>query len=98
MRAEERPYLGFRVEEVLVALVAQSAEEGALPTPYAATADLPGDSCAGPDRLWGMRGAPAPVGRSARARDGSAARRLWEVSEDLTDTRFPLGTSATLVS
>lgn len=98
MRAEERPYLGFRVEKVLVALVAQSAEEGALPHPYAATADLPGDSCAGPDRLWGMRGAPAPVGRSARARDGSAARRLWEVSEDLTDTRFPLGTSATLVS
>ncbi|MEH0400829.1 oxidoreductase [[Kitasatospora] papulosa] len=98
MRAEEKPYLGFRVEKVLVALVAQSAEEGALPTPYAANADLPGDSCAGPDRLWGMRGAPAPVGRSARARDGSAARRLWEVSEDLTDTRFPLGTSATLVS
>ncbi|MGW4219402.1 oxidoreductase [Streptomyces bacillaris] len=90
MRAERKPSLGFRVEKFLVGLVAQSAEGGALPTLYAATADLPGDSYAGPGRLWGMRGAPKLVGRSARARDSSAARRLWEVSEDLTGTRFPL--------
>ncbi|MFT9785074.1 oxidoreductase [Streptomyces rhizosphaericola] len=90
MRAERKPSLGFRVEKFLVGLVAQSAEGGALPILYAATADLPGDSYAGPGRLWGMRGAPKLVGRSARARDSSAARRLWEVSEDLTGTRFPL--------
>ncbi|MCU4748753.1 MULTISPECIES: oxidoreductase [unclassified Streptomyces] len=94
MRAEEKPSLGFRVEKFLVGLVAHSAEDGALPTLYAATADLPGDSYAGPDRLWGMRGAPTLVGRAARARDGSTARRLWEVSEELTGTRFPLDTPA----
>lgn len=94
LRAERKPSLGFRVEKFPVGLVAQSAEEGALPTLYAATADLPGDSYAGPGRLWGVRGAPTLVGRSARARDGSAARRLWDVSEDLTGTRFPLGALA----
>ncbi|WP_128382518.1 oxidoreductase [Streptomyces cavernae] len=98
MRTERKPSLGLRVEKFLVGLVAQSAEEGALPTLYAATADLPGDSYVGPDRLWGMRGAPTPVGRSARARDGSAARRLWEVSEELTGTRFPLDAPATPAS
>ncbi|MEW2219272.1 oxidoreductase [Streptomyces sp. NPDC006990] len=94
LRTERKPSLGLRVEKFLVGLVAQSAEEGALPTLYAATADLPGDSYVGPDRLCGMRGAPTPVGRSTRARDGSVARRLWEVSEDLTGTRFPLDPSA----
>lgn len=98
MRAERKPSLGFRVEKFLVGLVAQSAEEGALPTLYAATVDLPGDSYAGPGRLGGVRGAPTLVGRSARARDGSAARRLWEVSEDLTSTRFPLDALATPAS
>ncbi len=98
MRAEREPSFGLRVEKFLVGLVAQSAEEGALPTLYAATADLPGDSYVGPDRLWGMRGTPTPVGRSARARDGSAARLLWEVSEDLTGTRFPLQAPVTPAS
>jgi len=37
-----------------------------------------------------MRGAPRVVGRSKRAHDEAAARRLWEVSEELTDTHFPL--------
>ncbi|MFE7116918.1 oxidoreductase [Streptomyces sp. NPDC057654] len=90
MRAEEKPSLGYGVERLLVGLVAHSAEAGALPTLYAATADLPGDSYVGPDRLWGMRGAPTPAGRATRAHDGSAARRLWEVSEELTGTCFPL--------
>ncbi|MEU0133069.1 oxidoreductase [Streptomyces sp. NPDC006296] len=98
MRTVQKPSPGLRFEKFLVGLVAQSAEEGALPTLYAATADLPGDSYAGPGRLWGMRGAPTQVGRSARARDGSAARRLWEVSEHLTGTRFPLDVPATPAS
>lgn len=77
---------------------AHSAEEGALSTLYAATAGLPGDSSVDPDRLRGMRGAPTLIGRSARAHDGSAARRLWEVSEELTGTRFPLDAPATPAS
>ncbi|MCA1219100.1 oxidoreductase [Streptomyces sp. 8L] len=98
MRPEEKPSLGFRVEKRFIGLVAHSAEAGALPTLYAATADLPGDSYVGPDRLWGMRGAPTLVRRAARARDPAAARRLWEVSEELTGTRFPLDAPTTPAS
>lgn len=38
----------------------------------------------------GMRGAPAPAKRAARARSVDNARRLWEESEKLTGTTFPL--------
>ncbi|GAA2059577.1 hypothetical protein GCM10009757_40980 [Streptomyces cheonanensis] len=72
--------------------LAQSDDDGALPTLYAAVADIPGDSYAGPDGLLEGRGAPKRVGRSKAARDGAVARRLWTVSEELTGTAFPLGT------
>lgn len=72
-------------------LIAQSEEDGALPTLYAALADVPGDSFAGPSGFMESRGPAKLVGRSQAARDEAAARRLWEVSEELTGTRFPLG-------
>jgi NAD(P)-dependent dehydrogenase (short-subunit alcohol dehydrogenase family) len=76
-------------------LLAQDEEGGALPTLYAAVADVPGDSFAGPGGFMEQRGAPKLVGRSAAARDADVARRLWEVSESLTGVRFPLaGTTA----
>ena len=37
-----------------------------------------------------QRGAPKLVGRSSAAQDMDVARRLWEVSEQLTGVRFPL--------
>jgi NAD(P)-dependent dehydrogenase (short-subunit alcohol dehydrogenase family) len=70
-------------------LLAQSAAGGALPTLYAATADLPGNSYVGPSGFAAMRGAPAPCARSAQASDEQAARRLWPVSESLTGVTFP---------
>jgi NAD(P)-dependent dehydrogenase (short-subunit alcohol dehydrogenase family) len=70
-------------------LVAQDATGGALPTLYAATADLPGDTYAGPSKLGGLRGSPAPCARSKRAADPEVARRLWQVSEQLTGVTFP---------
>jgi NAD(P)-dependent dehydrogenase (short-subunit alcohol dehydrogenase family) len=76
-------------------LLAQDEEGGALPTLYAAVADVPGDSFAGPGGFMEQRGAPKLVGRSAAARDADVARRLWEVSESLTGVSFPLaGTTA----
>ncbi len=75
-------------------LLAQSLEDGALPTLYAATAEIPGDSYVGPDGLGEMRGRPKLVGRSKAARDEAVARRLWEVSEELTGVSFPLGSAA----
>jgi hypothetical protein len=71
-------------------VLAQSEEDGALPTIYAAVGDVPGDSFAGPDGLGEMRGKPKLVGRSGAAKDKEVARRLWEVSEELTGVRFGL--------
>ncbi len=72
-------------------LVGQSEEGGALPTLYAATADIPGNSFAGPGGFMEQRGPAKLVGRSSAAQDMDVARRLWEVSEELTGVRFPLG-------
>ena len=72
-------------------LVAQDENGGALPTLYAAVADVPGNSFAGPGGFMEQRGAPKLVGRSGAAQDAAVARRLWDVSEELTGVRFPLG-------
>jgi NAD(P)-dependent dehydrogenase (short-subunit alcohol dehydrogenase family) len=72
-------------------LFAQDENGGALPTLYAAVADIPGNGFAGPEGFMEQRGAPKLVGRSAAAQDMDVARRLWDVSEELTGVRFPLG-------
>ena len=71
-------------------VIAQSEDMGALPTLYAATQDIPGDSYVGPDGFQEQRGHPTLVGRNDAARDVETARRLWELSEELTGVRFPL--------
>jgi NAD(P)-dependent dehydrogenase (short-subunit alcohol dehydrogenase family) len=75
-------------------LIAQDEDGGALPTLYAATADIPGDSFAGPGGFMEQRGAPKLVGRAEAARDTAVARRLWDASEELTGVRFPLDAAA----
>lgn len=71
-------------------VVAQSAWAGALPTIFAATQDIDGAGFAGPKRMFGARGAPTYSKRGPAAKDTEAARRLWEVSEEMTRTSFPL--------
>jgi NAD(P)-dependent dehydrogenase (short-subunit alcohol dehydrogenase family) len=72
-------------------LFAQSADIGALPILYAATyPDLPGGSYVGPDGPRESRGYPTLVQPSDRAKDATAARRLWEVSETLTGVTYPM--------
>ncbi|MDX3494918.1 oxidoreductase [Streptomyces turgidiscabies] len=70
-------------------MVAQDSGSGALPTLYAAVQDLPGASYLGPDGRGEVRGGPTLVGRSQPASDPASARRLWAVSEELTNTAFP---------
>lgn len=84
LRPDRRRRVRDLVQGAAIRLFAQSDDDGALPTLYAAVADVPGDSYAGPSGLFEGRGAPEPVGRSAKARDAAVARRLWEVSEELT--------------
>ena len=73
-----------------IRLLAQDADHGALQVMYAAVADIPGNSFAGPRHLAHMRGAPELIGRSEAAQDADLARRLWAVSEQLTGVRSPL--------
>ena len=75
-------------------LLAQDEAAGALPTLYAALAEIPGNSFAGPSRLLEQRGAPKLVGRTGAARDPDMACRLGAVSEELPGARFPLGVAA----
>ncbi len=89
---------GNRAFDVLGAvgnrLLAQDEEGGALPTLYAAVADVPPNSFAGPGGFMEQRGPAKLVGRSNAAKDADVARRLWDVSEELTGVHFPLGVSA----
>ena len=71
------------------AVVAQSDAQGALPTLYAATQDIPGGSYIGPDGFQETRGYPTSVPRSAAATDTRVAAELWTASERLTGTTFP---------
>ena len=84
--------VAFAMKQLGNRLLAQDAAGGALPTLYAAVADIPGGSFAGPSGPFGLglRGAPTLVGRSAAASDEQVARRLWTVSETLTGVSFPL--------
>ena len=71
-------------------LFAQSDAMGALPTIYAATEDIPGNSYCGPDGFQQQRGHPTVVDRNDAAQDQEMARRLWERSEELAGVSFPL--------
>jgi NAD(P)-dependent dehydrogenase (short-subunit alcohol dehydrogenase family) len=67
------------------AVIAQSDDMGALPTLYAATEPgVEGGTYVGPDGLGEQRGHPKPVSPNKAAQDEQVARRLWEISEEMT--------------
>ncbi len=74
---------------IMNTLWGQSAQGGALPTLYAATTpDVQGGGFYGPDGFREMKGSPAPAKLKASAQDMDVAKRLWEVSEELTGIRY----------
>ncbi|MCW7943531.1 short-chain dehydrogenase [Streptomyces hygroscopicus] len=77
-----------RLMEIGNRVFAQSAEAGALPGLYAATApDVRPDSFTGPSfAMW--RGAPAPSWRARWTLDDAAAEQLWAASERLTGVTY----------
>ncbi|GAA1301298.1 oxidoreductase [Saccharothrix xinjiangensis] len=82
-RARRNPL--FSVGAKIFNLTSQSAEMGALPQLYAATApDVEPGGYYGPDGFRGLRGHPAPSGSTAAARDELAASRLWDLTAELT--------------
>ena len=72
-------------------LMTQSADRGALPTLRVATQpDVQGGDYYGPNGLGQQRGHPVKVGMSKRAREDETARRLWDVSEELTGVSYSM--------
>ncbi|WP_372736198.1 oxidoreductase [Nocardioides sp.] len=71
-------------------LVGMQPWQGALPTLYAATMDVPGNSYLGPHGVREFLGWPTAVGRSQSALDADNAKALWVESERLTGVAFPL--------
>jgi hypothetical protein len=72
-------------------VLAQNAEQGALPTLYAATApDVEGGEYYGPNGFHEMRGRPTKVNVIAEGTEPANGRRLWEVSEELTGVKYRL--------
>jgi len=71
--------------KVMNPIFAQSQGMGALPILYAATGpEIEGGEYIGPDGFLGQRGYPHSARSSKRSRDEGTAKRLWEVSEELS--------------
>ncbi len=78
------PAIGRLVWPVL-GLLLNSAAQGAWPALQAATApDVVPGGYYGPQRLGGARGPSGVAKRTSRSRDAALARRLWDVSVQMT--------------
>ncbi|AOS93351.1 SDR family NAD(P)-dependent oxidoreductase [Mycobacterium intracellulare subsp. chimaera] len=69
-------------------VVSTDAEFGARQTLYAVSQDLPGNTFVGP--RFGLYGRTQPTWRNWPAKSAGTAAALWELSERLTGTAFPL--------
>jgi NAD(P)-dependent dehydrogenase (short-subunit alcohol dehydrogenase family) len=71
------------------AMLAQSAADGALPTLYAATApDVLGGDFIGPGGAFKIGGAPVKQHSNRASRDLETARKLWDISVQLTRVSY----------
>jgi len=81
--------LGMRLAR-LIPGIWQEIEQGCLPALYAATSpNAVGGVYYGPDGFAEMTGMPRLARIPGKAKDEHTARKLWQVSEDLTQTHFP---------
>jgi len=69
-------------------VVSTDADFGARQTLYAVSQDVPGNTFVGP--RFGLYGRAQPIWRSWLANRATTAAALWELSEQLTGTKFPL--------
>jgi NAD(P)-dependent dehydrogenase (short-subunit alcohol dehydrogenase family) len=80
---------GFMMSVILNNLLAQNVKIGALPILRAATEEnVKGSEYFGPTKLKELRGYPELVKSSEKSYDKDLAKKLWEVSEKLTDTKY----------
>lgn len=79
-----------RLMRAAVQAFSQEPRDGALPTLYAATAPgLRGGDYFGPGRMLEMVGPPRKARSTPASKNLESARRLWEVSGELTSVSFP---------
>jgi NAD(P)-dependent dehydrogenase (short-subunit alcohol dehydrogenase family) len=77
------------VESFLAPLMSQDAAHGALPTLRAATAtDTFTGAYYGPENFFHLKGDPVELPLPKPALDVNAAKRLWDVAEELTGTKW----------
>jgi hypothetical protein len=82
------------VAAIVGRVMAQDVEHGALPTLYAATQDIPGNSFVGPNGFGHLRGHPELVQPSKASQDPELAAHLWARSAELTKVDSPAPTPA----
>ena len=76
--------------KVLGSFMSHSAAAGALPTLFAATApEAAPNGYYGPNGFYELKGPVAPAKVFPQAKDEAVARKLWEVSEQLTAVKWP---------
>jgi NAD(P)-dependent dehydrogenase (short-subunit alcohol dehydrogenase family) len=76
---------------LLGTFMSHSAAAGALPTLFAATSpEATPMGYYGPNGFYELKGAVAPAKVSSQAEDEAVARRLWQVSEQLTGVTYPV--------
>ncbi len=77
------------ITPVILRFIAQSEEQGALPTLYGATApEAQGGHYYGPDGFREMKGYPVEVKNEAQGDDPALAAKLWDLSENLTGVHY----------
>jgi NAD(P)-dependent dehydrogenase (short-subunit alcohol dehydrogenase family) len=77
------------VESFLMPFMSHDAAHGALPTLQAATdKNAAQGSYYAPEDFFHLKGDPVLIGLPKPARDGGAARRLWDAAEEMTGVRL----------
>ncbi len=77
------------IAPALALFIAQSPKAGAEPTLYAALgSDIEGGDYTGPNSSREFKGRATKVGSTALSKEAGVAKRLWEVSEELSGLKY----------
>jgi NAD(P)-dependent dehydrogenase (short-subunit alcohol dehydrogenase family) len=83
------------VSSLIERFASNDAAAGALPAVLAATGtDVRKSDYFGPTRMMELKGPPGRTKVPKRAMDDGAARRLWDVSQELTGVAYPSGSGS----
>lgn len=85
------------LKRTILPYITHSAEQGALPQIMAALSpDVTGGGYYGPSGIGEMQGKPGKARIAKPAREEAEAKRLWVLSEKLTDTQFDFSPKPTV--